>query len=692
MPPVAEVSDDEPILTTTRRAATTSGRSSVTGRRPRPTGSASGSWAEPISYDVGPVRSWGWSSRRATSARVSVSLRSAMPLLDVAAAASRRPLLGEAMVLAATGEVLGAGVEPGLEVEDDGVVGVPDEHQVALDRAHPHQAGLDAQAVEPVGEEAHRLVVGEVGLPHPALGLGAAHPPPVAGLGHGELVGAVDRARPDHDARRLDLGLRRPGGLDDLGHGEGELAQPVARGRGDGEHVEPAATEVLDDHLGDVAAVGHVDLVQGDQARAVVEAAVPGQLVLDHVEVVGGVAARLDGRGVDDVHDRRAPLDVTQEVVAEAAPVGGTLDQAGHVRDGEGRVARADHPEVGHERREGVVGDLGPGAGDRGDQAGLAGAREAHEADVGDHLQLEADVELVAGLAEEGEPGGLALGAGQRGVAEPAATALGDDELAAGAHHVGEHLAVGGHHDRAVGDGQHQVGAVPAVLVVTRTVAAVLGLAPRAVVVVDERRDVGVDPQDHRAARAAVATVGATQRLELLAVHRGDTVAAAARRDVQRHPVDEGRDGHRCLLSSAAGWVPSRDGRSGRAASELSRALLNHVRPCVRRRRSQPTGTMLTTLRPRRVPNSTAPPTSANRVSSPPRPTPEPGWKWVPTLADDDLAGVDDLAAVALHTETLGVGVATVLGRRRALLVCHLFSPSQTCEPRCAGSLTGRCR
>src|SRR5438067_5059399 len=40
--------------------------------------------------------------------------------------------------------------------------------------------------------------------------------------------------------------------------------------------------------------------------------------------------------------------------------------------------------------------------------------------------------------------------------------------------------------------------------------------------------------------------------------------------------------------------------------------------------------TMLTTRRPRRVPNSTAPGVSANRVSSPPRPTPAPGWKWVP--------------------------------------------------------------
>src|ERR1700733_5391510 len=40
--------------------------------------------------------------------------------------------------------------------------------------------------------------------------------------------------------------------------------------------------------------------------------------------------------------------------------------------------------------------------------------------------------------------------------------------------------------------------------------------------------------------------------------------------------------------------------------------------------------TMLTARRPRCLPNSTAPGTKANSVSSLPRPTPSPGWKWVP--------------------------------------------------------------
>src|SRR5262245_39414368 len=51
-------------------------------------------------------------------------------------------------------------------------------------------------------------------------------------------------------------------------------------------------------------------------------------------------------------------------------------------------------------------------------------------------------------------------------------------------------------------------------------------------------------------------------------------------------------------------------------------------------------------------------------------------------LADDDLAGADDLAAVPLDAQALGVGVAAVLGGRRTLLVCHLSSP-------CAGRPSG---
>src|SRR3954469_12085703 len=52
-------------------------------------------------------------------------------------------------------------------------------------------------------------------------------------------------------------------------------------------------------------------------------------------------------------------------------------------------------------------------------------------------------------------------------------------------------------------------------------------------------------------------------------------------------------------------------------------------------------------------------------------------------LADEDLAGVDLLAAVTLDPEPLGVGVTPVARGRRAFLVCHGCAlPRSTSGPR----------
>src|SRR3954447_21303553 len=79
--------------------------------------------------------------------------------------------------------------------------------------------------------------------------------------------------------------------------------------------------------------------------------------------------------------------------------------------------------------------------------------------------------------------------------------------------------------------------------------------------------------------------------------------------------------------------------RSTNAATSAASYLLQAPTP---RRRTTPgcqwddcvaqasTAVMDTVLRPRRVPKVTAPGSRANSVSSPPRPTPRPGWKWVP--------------------------------------------------------------
>jgi len=43
-------------------------------------------------------------------------------------------------------------------------------------------------------------------------------------------------------------------------------------------------------------------------------------------------------------------------------------------------------------------------------------------------------------------------------------------------------------------------------------------------------------------------------------------------------------------------------------------------------------------------------------------------------LANDDLAGVDFLAAETLHAQALGIGVAAVTGTGNALFGCHVVT------------------
>src|SRR5690348_6881924 len=93
------------------------------------------------------------------------------PVLGAGASVVAQPF-----VRAAAGrQVLVGYAAAGLEVEGD----VADRACSAGLRAEPGQFLLDAESVEPVGEIPDGLVVVEVRLPHPTLGLRAAHDEPV---------------------------------------------------------------------------------------------------------------------------------------------------------------------------------------------------------------------------------------------------------------------------------------------------------------------------------------------------------------------------------------------------------------------------------------------------------------------------------------------------------------------------------
>ena len=65
------------------------------------------------------------------------------------------------------------------------------------------------------------------------------------------------------------------------------------------------------------------------------------------------------------------------------------------------------------------------------------------------------------------------------------------------------------------------------------------GFAVRAVVVVEQSRHVAVDDEYYLATASAIAPVGASERLELLAVHRSATVSAIATLNMESHLIDK---------------------------------------------------------------------------------------------------------------------------------------------------------
>jgi hypothetical protein len=330
----------------------------------------------------------------------------------------------------------------------------------------------------------------------------------------------------------------------------------VGRG-GDLEHAVAAGLELGAHEVGELAGLRDVDLVQGHEARALVEGdrspavepavhRVVRELRLDGLEVGDRVPAGLEGRAVQHVHQRGAALDVAQELQAQALALGGARDQPGDVGHGVAHVPGLDHAEVGHERREGVVGDLGPGGADGRDQARLPGGGVPHQGHVGDGLELQHDVPGVPGRAQQGEAGGLALDRGQRRVAQAALAAGGRDELRTLAHEVGQDVAVLVLDHGAVRHGEDEVLPLVAVAHVALAGPAVLGRAVGGVVVVEQGGGLPVHAQDHAAPVAPVAAVRAAERLELLAEDGHAAVPAGTAGDVQDDAVYE--TGHGGLL------------------------------------------------------------------------------------------------------------------------------------------------
>ena len=174
------------------------------------------------------------------------------------------------------------------------------------------------------------------------------------------------------------------------------------------------------------------------------------QLFGDDLEVGDGVGSGGAFGGarvgdIDEVDDDAGALDVFEELDAEAVAEVRAFDEAGQVGDGEGLgvgvLADLDDAEIGLERGEGVVGDLGLGGGEARDQRGFADVGIADQTGVGQQPQFEPVVALFAGAAQLVLAGSLVGAGGEVLVAASAASAFGDDDGLVGAGEVVDQLA-----------------------------------------------------------------------------------------------------------------------------------------------------------------------------------------------------------------------------------------------------------
>src|SRR6185503_8402277 len=341
------------------------------------------------------------------------------------------------------------------------------------------------------------------------------------------------------------------------------------------------------------------------------------------------------------MHQDARTLEMREKRVTEADTVARTLDQTGHVGDGQlCSVRRLYGAEHRLERRERVVGHLGRRVRDAAQERRLARVRKPCERSVGHQFQAKLERMLLARHPRLGEARRLPGRRREARVAPSTAAAARHDDASTRTREVRDEPAVVPRHLGPDRHGELDRRAVRAVLPGASAVPAPRGgeeppAAQRRQV--PERR---VGDERHVAAAAAVPAVRPTPRDVLLATEAERAVTAASRADddagsVVEHAAPEAAAER--LPASGLDGCRDRDRAPLAAAMELDDARAEGEERVVAADADARTRT-------------------------------EAGA----ALADDDHPGLDLLPREDLHAEPLAGRVATVLGGAEPLLVCHL--------------------
>ena len=268
------------------------------------------------------------------------------------------------------------------------------------------------------------------------------------------------------------------------------------------------------------------------------------------------------------MHQYLRPLEVAEKAQAKAVPVASPFDQTWHVGKHEAPlVVEPDDAEVGGERGERVVGDLGARGRHAGDEGRLADVGKPYQTDIREEFEREAQPVLLTRAARFGAARRPVRRRREPFVAASSAAASGDEQAAVGRGQIREPyelLVVQPIHDRPDRDVERQVRAVAAGAARSFTMRAAACLELSVETVVDEGVAVDARAQMHRAAAPAVAAVGAAAGNELLAAKAHAAAPAVTRLNLDVDLVDE-HTLRRCTRAGLnAGWYRLR--RIGRCS------------------------------------------------------------------------------------------------------------------------------
>ena len=359
-------------------------------------------------------------------------------------------------------------------------------------------------------------------------------------------------------------------------------------------------------------------------------------------------------------------LQVAQELVPEPRAFRGPFDQAGDVGHYK-TLLRPDthHAQIGVQRGERVIGNLGPRIRYCGNESGLAGIGHAEQADIGKHFQFQLEVSLLAWPTRRFLARRTVDGAFEAHVAKAAVAPLGNGDDLTGHQQLEQDLTgFGIAENGAHGHLERDVAARRAKHVGAHAVFAALGLMPTRIAKIYQGIEVGVRHGKHMAATPTVTSIGPTEFLVLLVPERHAAIATVARGNVNVGFVDEfhGESSVQKRLRTlctpqktkprlSGAWTAKKACASG-CSSHVDRVLgqrtLDGKRHMAVHQGEQ--GVVLAHADIRA------------------------GVELGAALTHDDGACADQFAAESLHTEHFGLGIAPVSRRAAAFFLCHDIS------------------